>query len=85
MSAEAVLERQAQIAPLFSAMHGMWPLLAAELTRIREQHMTGLVAENDEQLRGRIKQIDDLLFLPHSLRQELQNLSESVPDSGDSQ
>lgn len=83
MSTE-VEKRLAEVAPAYNALVGAWPHVAAELARIRAQHVEALVSENSEELRGRIKQIDDLLFLPHSLRQEMQNLSESLPRAGDS-
>lgn len=72
-------QRLAQVTPLYSALGGMWPLLAAELERSKADLVISLISENSEELRGRIKQIDDLLNLPHSLRQELDLLTKPLP------
>lgn len=78
-------QRLAQVVPLYNAMAGMFPLLAAELLILRANYVESLVSENNDEVRGRIKQLDEMLRLPHSLSQEIQNLNESLPKMGDSE
>lgn len=78
-------QRLAQVVPLYNAMAGMFPLLSAELMILRANYVESLVSENNDEVRGRIKQLDEMLRLPHSLSQEIQNLNESLPEMGDSE
>jgi len=56
---------------MLALQSGVWPHLARELEQQRARLVESLISENSEELRGRIKQIDDLLRLPNTLRQEL--------------
>lgn len=61
------------------AMDASWPFLAPLLQELRGEKVAALIAADDQELRGRIKQIDDLLQMPQYLRNEIQVLSEALP------
>jgi hypothetical protein len=64
--------RRNEAGALMTALQGgVWPHLERELEQQRARLVESLISENSEELRGRIKQIDDLLRLPNTLRQEL--------------
>jgi hypothetical protein len=56
-------ERLAQIAPLQQGLQAAWTTLKPYLEQQRRQLLTQLVACNDEQTRGRIKELDELAGL----------------------
>lgn len=71
-------KRVSEIQSTLNAMDGTWPHVLRELARSREQLVSALVTENDEQTRGKVKQIDALVLLPNTLRQELMYLIDSL-------
>lgn len=73
-------ERRGHVTALYSSLPGSWPMLEKELTHLREQFVADLIVSNDEQKRGRIKMIDELLRLPETLRQEMDQMAQSLPD-----
>lgn len=65
-------ERGFHVAALLDAISGgVWPLMQRELTYQREWLVESLVTQNSDEIRGKIKLIDDLLRLPNTLRREL--------------
>lgn len=68
--------RLAEIAPLQQALEAAWGPLAKCLNERKAAHVLKLVASNDDQVRGRIKEIDDLLALPERLHQEAMSLQQ---------
>lgn len=56
------------------ALETAWPALAPLLEERRVRYVKQLIAADDEQRRGRIKELSDLLELPMRLRQELAEL-----------
>lgn len=72
--------RQSQAGALLHSLGGCWAFLVAELEYRRAPLVQALIAENSEELRGRIKEIDDLLRLPHALQQELRLIKDSLPE-----
>lgn len=78
--AQGVRVRLGEAQATLNAMDGVWPHIARELQRERLTKMERLVVAEDQELRGRIKQIDDLLLLPQYLRMEIQNLSTALPE-----
>lgn len=68
-------DRLAQIAQLEQGLQAAWPTLLAHLQSRRSELVVALVAHEDEQMRGRIKELDDLLSLPQRLQQEAQGLA----------
>lgn len=86
MTPDQVAEVRGRVDQLQSALNalpGAWAPLAREFERIRAEKLLALVTENNEQTRGAIKQIDEVLQLPNNLRQELLNLAKSLPDMGE--
>lgn len=77
--------RIAEAQATLNATQGVWPYICNELQRERLAKMERLVVAEDPELRGRIKQIDDLLQMPQYLRREIENLSGALPDSGASE
>ena len=75
-------ERHNQVAATLNAMGGCWPLVAAELARIRADKVETLVAADSPELRGAIKEIDQLLQLPNNLREELLSYANALPGQG---
>lgn len=63
--------RRSEAAATLSAMETLWPAIVRELLRMRATKVESLVTENDEQTRGAVKCIDELLRLPNTLQQEL--------------
>lgn len=82
MTPEQLNERQGQLTALLAALPAAWAMLTAELQRSRAEKVERLVAADDPELRGRIKEIDDLLQLPNNLRQELLSFVNALPDEG---
>lgn len=63
MSKEEILALQAGLA-------GAWPLFRPWLDEKRQELVRNLVSANDEEARGRIKQLDEILELPERLQNE---------------
>lgn len=72
-----------QVQGLLMALDSTWAPLARELARMRAEKVESLVTENNEQTRGAVKQIDEVLQLPNNLRQELLSLGNSLPETGE--
>jgi ABC-type cobalamin transport system ATPase subunit len=60
-----------QMQQIFAA----WPVLRPYLLEIRQEHVEKLILREDNELRGRIKQLDDLLQLPDSIARAQHHLS----------
>lgn len=86
MSPEAQ-ERLAQIAPLQQGLEAAWTTLKPHLESRRRELVAQLLkacAEYDTNLlRGRIKELDDLLGLPERLQQEAQSLQIAPQEEGE--
>jgi len=72
--------RMSECQATLNAMDGVWPHIARELRRERLAQIERLVVAEDQELRGRIKQIDELLLLPQYLRREITDLSNALPE-----
>jgi len=66
MNEDGLSQERADLARL-EQIHTVWPTLSAHLTKIREDLVEKLVVREDNEVRGRIKQIDELLDLPNSI------------------
>lgn len=76
-------ERLAEISPLQHGLLASWPTLKPYL-EARRLLLTGkLVLEDNEQTRGRIKELNDLLELPERLQQEAVNLQQPPQVEGE--
>jgi hypothetical protein len=56
--------------PLQQALAAAWGPLEKHLRERKADLVLKLVSKNDDEVRGRIKEIDDLLELPERLQQE---------------
>ncbi len=80
---QLVRSRLSETMATLTAMDGVWPHITRELQRKRLAYLETLVVAEDQELRGRIKEIDELLRMPQYLRMEIENLSNSLPKSGE--
>lgn len=71
---EVARARLAEIAPLQQGLAAAWNTLEKHLQARKAHLVAKLIAADDEQARGRIKEIDDLLGLPERLQQEAMSL-----------
>jgi hypothetical protein len=78
-----VRQRTDQVQTVLNALAGSWAPLAREFERIRAEKVASLITANNEEVRGAIKFIDEVLQLPNNLRQELFSLVNSLPETGD--
>lgn len=72
-----------QVQTTLNALDGAWAPLAREFERIRGEKVAALITANNEEVRGAIKFIDEVLQLPNNLRQELLSLANSLPETGE--
>jgi hypothetical protein len=63
-------ERVDQINQQLEALRPGWPVLAEILREKAEALTVSLIGENNEQTRGRIKALRELMELPETLQQE---------------
>lgn len=67
-------DRLAEIMVLQGALSSCWTPLEKHLQALKNDYLTRLVAENNDETRGRIKELNDLLELPERLQQDAMNL-----------
>lgn len=60
-----------------------WPRIAGEIQRRIAELTVRLVAENNEQTRGAIKELRELIDLPVTLQRERDDLAAGLPDYSD--
>lgn len=77
---DALETRRALIIGLIDALRGTWSLLLPELQARALSRTAQLVAVNDEQTRGRIKELQDLQDLPTCLQYELEAIQAALSD-----
>ena len=75
---EAIHSRIGEISPLINLLQ-LWPILRPELERQKLELVNSLVMQENEEIRGRIKQLNDFMDLPSALTQELRALQEALP------
>jgi hypothetical protein len=80
---EDIEARISRISLTLGTLQAAWPHLTAEIGARIERHTQRLVAENDEQTRGRIKALADLLNLPETLNQERESLTAALSEQSD--
>jgi hypothetical protein len=74
------LERVHEIDQALNVLRPAWNALSEHIVvRIRE-HTATLVSQNDEQTRGRIKALQELLELPVTLQQERDGISAGLSE-----
>jgi hypothetical protein len=80
---EKTMTRLEQIDAALQAIQPGWPFFMAELRSRIDQHIESLVSQNNEETRGRIKALRDLMNLPDELASERAGiLAAELPDSG---
>jgi hypothetical protein len=62
------------------AIHNGWPFFMSVLNERIEDHTRSLVQQNNDETRGRIKALQELLELPESLTQERDSISAALSD-----
>lgn len=76
--------RVEQIETTLQAIQPGWPFFVAEVTAQVDQLVVSLIAQNNEETRGRIKALRDLMTLPETLEAERAGILAAelpVPDS----
>lgn len=63
-----------------AALHGCWPQLAQEIQGRIDSKTAQLIGENNEQTRGAIKVLRDLIDLPAALQQERDHITAALSD-----
>lgn len=63
-----------------AGLHGCWPHLAQEIQRRIDSKTVQLIGENNEQTRGAIKALRDLVDLPAALQQERDHITAALSD-----
>lgn len=75
--------RAEEIAATLEAIRAGWPFLMAELNSRIEREIERLILTNNEETRGRIKALRDLLTMPEALEAERESiLAAELPDEG---
>lgn len=80
---EAANRRMAEILPLQQALAASWGPLEKHLQDRKDDLVVRLIVKNDEETRGRIKEIDDLLALPQRLQREAVDLQQPQQEAAE--
>ncbi|WP_035819847.1 hypothetical protein [Janthinobacterium sp. RA13] len=81
MTAEVTLEaRLGYLNGTLAAMGDCWPRVAQEIQQRIDDKTAQLIGENNEQTRGAIKALRDLLELPAALQHERDHISAALSD-----
>lgn len=60
-----------------------WPSVVHEMKLVMAQHVERLITQDNEETRGRIKALRDLMDLPEALEAERQSITAAeLPDNG---
>lgn len=76
-------ERLEQLNRVLAAMQGCWAPIAEELGNRIGDHTASLIAENNEETRGRIKALRELLNLPEALLSERDGIKSGLSEQSD--
>lgn len=63
-------DRLAELSEQLQALTHVWPVLLPLLQARMQSHVGSLIGTNDEQVRGRVKALMELIELPDALQQE---------------
>lgn len=72
--------RIAHISALIDSMRACWPSIVEELRAREADLITQLVAQDNPETRGRIKQLRDVIDLPYLLRSEQEGLTAGLSE-----
>jgi len=78
---EQLQSRKSEIERLFGAMQAAWPFFLQEIKRREAEMIQRLVTVNDDELRGRIKELQRLKELPSDLRVELDDIGAALSET----
>ena len=81
MEAEQIARVQARLTlinQLLGALQTVWPQLEAHLVERKDRFTKQLVAANNEEIRGRIKELSELMELPTRLHREAVDLQRTT-------
>lgn len=73
-------DRIAEIDEALRALQPAWPAFAAVLEDRKQALTHELIAQDNEQTRGRIKQLRELMELPELLRQEREGIRAALAE-----
>ena len=73
-------ERVNQIDRSLTAIQNGWPFLLAEINERIDTLTLSLIAQDNEQTRGRIKALRELKELPETLKQERESISAGLAE-----
>lgn len=77
------MTRIEQIDAALKAIQPGWPFFVAELQALIDSRIESLITQNNEETRGRIKALRDLMDLPGTLEAERAGiLAAELPDPG---
>lgn len=76
-------ERLDRINRLIGGLGGVWHLLEAEMQDRLNALITELISQDNEQKRGAIKELRNLLSLPETLQQERESIIAALSEESD--
>jgi len=74
------IDRLNQIDQALGAIQNGWPFLLVEINERIDSLTQSLIAQDNEQTRGRIKALRDLKELPETLKQERESISAGLAE-----
>ena len=74
------IDRLNQIDQALGAIQNGWPFLLVEINDRIDTLTLSLIAQDNEQTRGRIKALRELKVLPETLKQERESISAGLAD-----
>jgi hypothetical protein len=75
-------ERLGQLDQALEALRTAWPTVLPTLHERADELTVSLIGENDEQTRGRIKELMKLIELPQALKSERDSIVEALQEQG---
>lgn len=76
-------ERLDRINRTLAGLGGVWQLLQAEIQGRIDALIADLISQENEQKRGAIKELRDLLNLPETLHQERESITAALSEQSD--
>lgn len=83
MTHEEIEGRIGQIGRVLDALRGAWPALSMEIQSRVTQLTESLITQDNEQERGAIKELRNLLNLPETLQYEREGLAAALSEQSD--
>lgn len=80
MTRDEIETRLGQISAVIDAMRGAWPVVSREIEARRQDLIGNLITQDNEQERGAIKELRNVLDLPSTLQQEREALAAALSE-----